>query len=70
MPPPTLISTVDLQERLVVWRAVAECYRDKHEQALIRGNSTLAIAVDFGAQGTETCIADLEKLIGEEKELV
>lgn len=63
MPTPTLISTDDLREQLSSWRAVAECCRDKQEQALIRGKGTLAIAADFGAQCVETCVADLERLI-------
>jgi len=61
--PATFISSTDLEERLALWREIAAMQRDKHEQALIHGRGQLAIAVDFGADAIETCIADVEELI-------
>jgi hypothetical protein len=63
--PATFISSTDLEERLALWREIAAMQRDKHEQALILGRRQLAIAVDFGADAIETCIADVEELIRE-----
>jgi hypothetical protein len=73
--PPVLISSADLEERLALWRAIAEMNRDKHESALIHGQGVLAAAIDFGADGLEQCISDIEELItaaggGEDREAV
>ena len=59
----TYISSSDLEERLALWREIAVMFRDKHESALIHGNSRLATAIDFGADGLETCIRDVEELL-------
>ena len=63
--PATFISSTDLEERLALWREIVIMQRDKHEEALIHGKGHLAIAVDFGADAVETCIADVEELIRE-----
>lgn len=63
--PTTFISSTDLEERLALWREIAAMQRDKHEQALILGRTQLALAVSFGADVIETCIADMEELIRE-----
>ena len=64
MPPTTyVISASDLEERLELWREIAICLRDRHEYALINGKGVLAAAIDFGADGVEACIHDVEELI-------
>lgn len=63
MPTPTYISSADLEERLALWREIAVLFRDRHEAALIHGNTRLATAIDFGADGVETCIGDIEELL-------
>jgi hypothetical protein len=67
MVPPTFISSSDLEERLELWKQIAIMQRDKHEEALIHGRGVLAAAVDFGADAVETCIRDIEELIGESR---
>lgn len=61
--PITYVSSFDLEERLALWREIAVMFRDKHESALIHGNTRLATAIDFGADGLETCIEDVEELL-------
>jgi hypothetical protein len=63
--PAVLISSADLEERLALWRAIAEANRDRHESALIHGQGVFAAAIDYGSARLEQCIADMEKLIAD-----
>lgn len=61
----SFVSTSDLRERLELWRAIAEHYRDRQECNLIHGHIITAAAIDLGADGVEACIEDIEELIAE-----
>jgi len=63
MPKATLVSTEELRSCLELWYAMAEHYRDRHENNLIHGHLITAAAIDLAAEGVESCIDNLEELI-------